>query len=1220
MPHSRKQTVFASAVAFAASALLSAVLPIAAPLAGAAPSAPPWVPDPNAANYSGIVFYDANGNVVTSGTNLSSPFAYAVATTTADNLATKASLAFANPQHGVTTSNWAPIANEAGPTTFSPGSSLPAGTPADIVAFAPTYPVVATPGANITSWLSSVGTGLDTTAGYANTIQVRLTDSGALGHGNPAGTYWETDIGFNTTSAAIMVDGTTVPANGWAQLYPFQTASTAGLMAAPASPQSSGTPVTLTASVTPTTAAGSVIFFDNGTYIPGSLKAQTGGIAAFTYTPAAGSHSYTASFVPGTPPGDPTGTAAGANETQIAGSSSSAVPYTITAASQATTTSLISSLNPSVFGQSVTFTATVAPTTGTGTPTGMVTFKDGTTTLSTVMLSGGMASLSTSALTAGSHPITATYAGDSNFAGSTGPLTGGPQVVSPAGTTTAVTSSVNPSVFGQSVTFTATVSPVSPGAGAPTGTVTFLDGATPIGMGTLSSGVATTALSTLAVGMHTITTTYPGDANFTGSTGSLTGNPQVVNKAATTTSVTSSANPSGLGQSVTFTATVSPVSPGAGTPTGTVTFSDGGSPIGMGTLSGGMATFSTSTLAGGPHTITASYPGDGNFNASTGPLTSNPQVVKPATTTSLISSPNPSVFGQSVTFTATVAPTTGTGTPTGMVTFKDGTTTLNTVMLSAGMASLSTSALAAGSHPITATYGGDTNFAGSTGPLTGGPQVVTPAGTTTSVTSSGNPSVFGQSVTFTATVTPVSPGAGTPTGTVTFLDGGTTIGMGTLSGGVASYSTSTLSVGFHTITTTYPGDGNFTGSTGSLTGNPQVVNVPPPPSPPSGSVSSQSASSSSPSGTATATNAGTTVTTSNGVGSFTLAQYGSNPAGPATFTSAGEYFDLKIASGSQFSSVAIRDCNLNGGNTLVWWNPASAKWLPVVGAPGPSFSAGPPPCVTVTLTSTTSPNLAQLSGTIFAVAQAAPGYWLVGSDGGVFTFGGVGFYGSLGSAHLNKPIVGMAPSHDRLGYWLAGGDGGVFTFGDATFYGSEGAAHLNKPVVAIAATADGGGYYLVAADGGVFTFGDAVYYGSTAAIHLNAPIVGIVPTATGHGYWLVAADGGVFTFGDATFNGSMGGSHLNAPIVGAALSAGGHGYYLVASDGGVFTFGDAVFYGSSGGAYLNRPAVGMAVTTTGMGYRLFSSDGGVFDFGDATYQGSIPGGGNHLNGPVVGGA
>src|SRR5262249_41197297 len=118
--------------------------------------------------------------------------------------------------------------------------------------------------------------------------------------------------------------------------------------------------------------------------------------------------------------------------------------------------------------------------------------------------------------------------------GNTGTANG---TVIKADTTTAVASSVNASVFGQPVTFTATVSAVAPGSGTPGGTVTFLDGPSTIGSGTLSGGIATFTTSALAVGNHTITTSYGGDTNFNGSTGSLTGNPQVVNKADTSTAV-----------------------------------------------------------------------------------------------------------------------------------------------------------------------------------------------------------------------------------------------------------------------------------------------------------------------------------------------------------------------------------------------------------------------------------------------------------------------------------------------------------------------------------------------------------------------------------------------------------------------------------------------------------------------------------------------------------
>ncbi len=250
-----------------------------------------------------------------------------------------------------------------------------------------------------------------------------------------------------------------------------------------------------------------------------------------------------------------------------------------------------------------------------------------------------------------------------------------------------------------------------------------------------------------------------------------------------------------------------------------------------------------------------------------------------------------------------------------------------------------------------------------------------------------------------------------------------------------------------------------------------------------------------------------------------------------------------------------------------------------------------------------------------SLAPVRPGYWLVASDGGVFSFGGAGFHGSTGAIHLNKPIVGMATTPDHGGYWLVASDGGVFAFGDARFHGSTGGVHLNRPIVGMAATPDGGGYWLVASDGGVFAFGDARFHGSTGAVHLNKPVVGMAATPDGGGYWLVASDGGVFSFGDATFKGSTGGLVLSAPIVGMAANSVGPGYWLVASDGGVFSFGPP-FEGSAGSLHLVRPIVGMSVTPGGGGYWLVASDGGVFSYGAAAFEGST--GGIALVRPVVG--
>ncbi len=214
-------------------------------------------------------------------------------------------------------------------------------------------------------------------------------------------------------------------------------------------------------------------------------------------------------------------------------------------------------------------------------------------------------------------------------------------------------------------------------------------------------------------------------------------------------------------------------------------------------------------------------------------------------------------------------------------------------------------------------------------------------------------------------------------------------------------------------------------------------------------------------------------------------------------------------------------------------------------------------------------------GLVESAPVTRPGYRMVASDGGIFTFGGASFNGSAGSLTLNKPVVGMAATPDGAGYWLVASDGGIFTYGDAAFHGSTGGIHLNMPIVGMAPTPDGAGYWLVASDGGIFSFGDATFHGSTGAMVLNKPIVGMAATPDGHGYWLVASDGGIFSFGDATFHGSTGAIRLNKPVVGMAATPSGRGYWLDASDGGIFSFGDATFHGSTGAIVLNKPMVGM---------------------------------------------
>ena len=369
-----------------------------------------------------------------------------------------------------------------------------------------------------------------------------------------------------------------------------------------------------------------------------------------------------------------------------------------------TVTYASSNVNPSTFGQSVTFTAQVVSSTA-GTPTGKVTFYNGSAVMGTVNLSGGLAHLSASGLGGGAHTITAVYSGSTIYLASSGAMT---QTVNPAPSATKVVSSLNPSTYGQAVTFTATV---TSGQGTPGGSVTFKEGTTVLGSKTLAGGTASLTTSAIGGGTHPITAVYNGSANFATSTSPAIS--QVVKKAGTASTVTSSLNPSSYHQAVTFTAKVTS---GAGTPAGTVTFKDGATVIGTSPLNGsGVATHLFNTLAVGGHPITVVYNGNANFLTSTSPALT--QTVKKATTkTGLVSSKNPSTHGNPVTFTATITPAFG-GTATGTVTFKDGTTVLGTGTVNASnKATFTTSALAVGTHSITAAYPGDTHFGASTSP------------------------------------------------------------------------------------------------------------------------------------------------------------------------------------------------------------------------------------------------------------------------------------------------------------------------------------------------------------------------------------------------------------------------------------------------------------------------------------------------------------------------
>ncbi len=313
---------------------------------------------------------------------------------------------------------------------------------------------------------------------------------------------------------------------------------------------------------------------------------------------------------------------------------------------------------------------------------------------------------------------------------------------------------------------------------------------------------------------------------------------------------------------------------------------------------------------------------------------------------------------------------------------------------------------------------------------------------------------------------------------------------------------------------------------------------------------------------------------------------------------------LVLFSGDTYAAVGVLS------DTWTWDGTTWAQQAP---------ETSPPPALYNPMDYDASGQLVLLDGGVpgmWAYRVVGDGHWLVAADGEVFSFGAP-FYGSVGNAHLNQPVVGMAAAPGGDGYYLVGKDGGVFAFGAGVrFLGSLGATRHAQPVVGMAVDPYTGGYWLAAADGGVFSFG-APFNGSMGNAHLNQPVVGMAAAPGGGGYYLVGKDGGVFALGPgANFYGSMGGTPLAKPVVGMAVDPATGGYWLVGAGGAVFSF-NAPFYGSMGNAHLNQPVVGMAAAPGGNGYWLVGKDGGVFAFGPgASFHGSTAG--TPLAQPVVG--
>jgi hypothetical protein len=554
--------------------------------------------------------------------------------------------------------------------------------------------------------------------------------------------------------------------------------------------------------------------------------------------------------------------------------------------------------------------------------------------------------------------------------------------------------------------------------------------------------------------------------------------------------------------------------------------------------------------------------------------------VKATTTTNVSATPSSTAFGGSVTFSATV--TAPSGTPTGTVTFSTGSTTLcTTAALSGGTASCSANTGPTGSDTVKGTYSGDLTHLASSGTTS---LTVVPATTTVSlVAQHQTPLTAGEFVDLVATISVSTPGSGTPTGTVAFTDAGTDIsGCGAVVVGTAgSPHTAVCATHFDVsgstgaLEATYSGDSNFETSA-SQSFSLQVD--------PARSITSASAG---PDNVTVGTPVTYSATVSGNVGS---------PSGTVTFTD---------------GATPLCSFTLSGGG-------------------GSCSSANAPPgsSQTVTATYSGSSEYAGSSGTTTLTVTRAHGYWLVGSDGGIFTFGSAKFFGSTGNLRLNRPVVGITPTADHGGYWLDASDGGVFSFGDTNFYGSipglglapagSGSPHsLNAPIVGMVPSFDDGGYFMVASDGGVFAFGDAHFAGSCPGIGgCSGAAVSVMPDGTGNGYWLVTKSGNVYTFGDAGFYGAPG----RGTVTSAVATPDGMGYWILLGDGEVFGYGDASnSFGSPSTANFGAldPANAIFSTLEGGGYWVASALGKIFNFGDAPNDGDMSG--TPLNGSIIAG-
>ena len=903
-----------------------------------------------------------------------------------------------------------------------------------------------------------------------------------------------------------------------------------------------------------------------------------------------------------------------------------------------------------VTGGTLTFTATVSGIVGT--PTGTLTWTvtdplgHAVPCADSTLDGAGQGTCAIASVIAGTYSGTANYGGDSNYDISTGSDT--TATVGQAGSTTTVSDNAAGVVTGGSYSLTATVS--GPGV-IPTGTLTWtvtdpLGHAVPCADSVLDgAGKGTCTIASVIAGTYSGTASYGGDSNYNSSSGSDT--TATVGKANSTTTMSNDAAGVKTGGSFTFTATVS--GPGV-TPTGTLTWTVT-DPLGHtdicanSTLDGaGQGTCRILSAIAGVYSATASYGGDSNYDNSS---VSDPTSTGTAASTTTVSDNAAGVVtGGSFTFTATVS---GPGvTPTGTLTWTvtdplaHVVTCANSTLNGAGQGTCTILSAIAGTYSATATYAGDVNYSGGSG------------SDTTATVGKGTPSV--------PTITNLPVGGGTLP--VTGPGGGFIATVSTTGDGILSVTSNSplvctaagltvsyVAVGTCSLTAHVAAGPGYAAADGTAQAftiyrtptTPMISNIPPSPvfggsfvaAVSTSGDGAKSVTSNSP-GVCTVGGDGLTVTFVS-VGTCSLTASVLQGVDYRGATGSAQSFNIGRANATtpvisnipspanEFAGFTVTLATTGDGTMSVASNTTQV------------CSVGPNG-ITVTFvgfgTCSLTPSVAQgpnhfgATGNpqTFTIKAASHGYWLVGSDGGIFSFGTAAFFGSTGSIHLQRPVVGITPTSTRNGYWLVASDGGIFSFGDSSFYGSipgvglhpAGSGQpnsLNAPIVGMVPTLTGRGYFMVASDGGVFSFGDARFEGSCPGIGgCSGPAVTVIPDRSGNGYWVVTANGGVYAFGDAPFYGS--GPPVAVSVVDAVATPNGNGYWLLYANGAVAAFGATTALGGPIG-YVNsfNPATSIFRTADGFGYWVAAARGDVFGYGSAPYLGGMSAAG--LNGEII---